>query len=137
MTLLSISFSVNEATALHVAAQFGHKDVVETLIGAKANIEALTKKGSTPLHLAAQEGHKDVAEILIGAKANIEALTKDNSMPVHLASGKGHLDIVKYFFETLGIDKEVKGQVDGWMDGCPSTAAQCIRFGSGNLWSSR
>ncbi|XP_070546143.1 26S proteasome non-ATPase regulatory subunit 10-like [Ptychodera flava] len=62
--------------------------------------------------LCCPEGHKDVSEILIGAKANIEALTNDNRMPVHLASLQGHLDIVKYFVENLGIDKEVKGNIN-------------------------
>ncbi|XP_070549651.1 serine/threonine-protein phosphatase 6 regulatory ankyrin repeat subunit A-like [Ptychodera flava] len=62
--------------------------------------------------LCCPNGHKDVAEILIGAKANIEAVTKEDQMPVHLASWKGHLDIVKYFTETLGMDKEIKGQVN-------------------------
>jgi len=42
----------------------GRNDVVEVLLGSKAEINAKTKTGVTPLHLAAEYGHKDVVELL-------------------------------------------------------------------------
>ncbi len=52
------------ATPLHMAAQNGHRDVVELLLAKGAEVNAKDNYDWTPLHIAAQYGHKDVVELL-------------------------------------------------------------------------
>ena len=53
-------------TALHWAAERGHKDVVALLLDKMDRdlIAAKDEDGQTALHLAAEEGHKDVVALL-------------------------------------------------------------------------
>jgi ankyrin repeat protein len=52
-------------TPLHCACWKGHLDVVEHLLEAGANPQALTESGWSPLHTAAFRGHALVAEFLL------------------------------------------------------------------------
>ena len=52
-------------TALHLAAQYGHRDVVEYLLEKRANPAIVSSKGETPLDLAAQYGHVDVVSVFV------------------------------------------------------------------------
>lgn len=51
-------------TALMIAAEAGHKNVVEALIRLKAKKNFRDLKGKTAADLAAQNGHKDIAKLL-------------------------------------------------------------------------
>jgi ankyrin repeat protein len=63
-------------TALHVAANAGHEDVVQLLVQAGANIEARTISGQTPLYCAAVAGDTNIVQQLIDSGANMKA--RDN-----------------------------------------------------------
>jgi hypothetical protein len=63
------------ATALHLAAQAGHWQVVDVLLRAGADVEARTTDTAwTPLHGACMGGHGEAAEVLLiaGADPNVE-----------------------------------------------------------------
>jgi hypothetical protein len=64
-------------TPLHLAAGFGHKEVVQLLLDFKAEVDAKNKNGYTPLYVAARSGQKDVVELLLAHGADINA--KDNN----------------------------------------------------------
>ena len=57
-------------TALHLAVDNGHKDIVELLLAKGANVNAPGKSGETPLHLAALRGQGGIAEVLLASGAN-------------------------------------------------------------------
>jgi hypothetical protein len=59
-------FSKDDAgrTPLHWAAGVGHKDVAESLLANRADVNAVDSLGMTPLQDAAGYGYKDVAELL-------------------------------------------------------------------------
>jgi cytohesin len=57
-------------TALHVAAKYGHIEIVKLLLKQGAKVNALDWHDTTPLHEA---GNADVAKLLIEHKANLEA----------------------------------------------------------------
>ncbi|XP_041847233.1 oxysterol-binding protein-related protein 1-like [Melanotaenia boesemani] len=60
-------------TALHLACNFGHKDVVEELLKAGVNVNLQDDMGDTPLHKAAYTGRKEIVLSLLryDACANI------------------------------------------------------------------
>ncbi|CAK9253068.1 unnamed protein product, partial [Sphagnum jensenii] len=102
-------------TALHVAAQEGHIEIVNTLLNHikekyPLQISAcINAKGNTSLHLAAENGHLDVVNALLDyrkqssdeAIAFINAKNKDGLTPLHIASGKGHLETVEAIVKNL------------------------------------
>ena len=44
-------------TPLHLAIELGYEKISLALINAKADVNAITKRGFTPLHIAAQRGN--------------------------------------------------------------------------------
>ncbi len=75
----------NGRTALHAAADEGHKNVAKNLVAHGAEVNAKDRDGWTPLHLAADGGHRDVAELLLAHGAVINARTDIGATPLHLA----------------------------------------------------
>jgi ankyrin repeat protein len=75
-------------TALHLAAESGHLEVVRALVDAKANVEAKSRIGGyTPLHLAATGAYAEVVRALLDAGANpAAATTTGGATPLHLAA---------------------------------------------------
>ena len=67
-------FFALEWTPLHVAANYGRREIAELLIanGSDVNVKDETL-GETPLHLTARLGHKEAAELLIAAGADVKA----------------------------------------------------------------
>lgn len=55
-------------TALMIASKAGYADLAELLIGRKADIHAVTKKGETPFSLAQKSGAKATEQVLIKAE---------------------------------------------------------------------
>ena len=69
-------FQAQGKAALHLAAENGHLQVAEALLGKKAYVNARSKSGITPLHLACQNGYTRLVKLLIDIhKANIESLS--------------------------------------------------------------
>ena len=81
-------------TPLHLAAKWGHKDVVALLLGAKAEINAQTESGETPLHYAAENGEKEVAKLLLAGRVDIDVRNKWGQTALHCAAQDGHKDMV-------------------------------------------
>eukprot|EP00057_Strongylocentrotus_purpuratus_P015142 XP_011669616.1 PREDICTED: uncharacterized protein LOC105440782 [Strongylocentrotus purpuratus] len=101
------------STALHCAAQNGHLDVTEYLIGQGAevnegiydgwtalHIAAQVKKGDndgeTALHFAALNGHIDVTKVLIIQGAEVKRGDNRGRTALHIAAQVGHLDFTEY-----------------------------------------
>ena len=76
-------------TALHVAAEGGHRAVADALVAAGAAVDAGTRIGRyTPLHMAAEGGHGAVALRLLEAGADPNAVTTNSGVTaLHLAAG--------------------------------------------------
>ncbi len=86
---LVFSKDTNGMTALHLAANYGHKDVAELLLANRAKVNAKNNNGATPLHSAAGAGDKDTAELLLANKAEVDAKTTDGRTPLHIAALAG------------------------------------------------
>ncbi|MHC4464267.1 MAG: ankyrin repeat domain-containing protein [Planctomycetota bacterium] len=86
-------------TPLHLAAEKGHKDVVELLVAKGADIGAKDTDGDTPLHSAAGADHRDVAELLIANGADLNVKNNDGRTPLDVALSQRHNDIAKLLVE--------------------------------------
>ena len=64
---------VLRTTPLHLAAEYGHKDVVKILLEAEAIVEKVDTYGWTPLQRALSNGHNDVVKVLLNKGANPNA----------------------------------------------------------------
>jgi ankyrin repeat protein len=87
---------VGGQTPLHMAAAYGHKDVVEVLLATKADVNARNTIGWTPLSMAAMYDHKDVVEILVARKADINAKDKGHWTPLQGAAARGNKEVVEF-----------------------------------------
>ena len=92
-------YSHDGFTALHLAAFFGHADVVELLLERHADVNAVSKNqtvapGSTPLHSAVARGDGRIAEILLKAGADANARAQGGYTPLHAAAAAGNGELV-------------------------------------------
>ncbi len=74
------------------AANHGKIDLVQTLLGEGADVNAANEDGNTALMMAASSGHIDVARALIDAGANLDAVNSLGDTALHLTV---HSDIVQ------------------------------------------
>ena len=81
--------------ALHAAAYQGHEDMVQVLLLAGADLEAVDNDGTTPLYLAAQQKHKGVVQILLKAGAHLQTEKLD---PVPASINEHNKRIFKELF---------------------------------------
>lgn len=78
-------------TALHAAADFGSKDILERLVSFNISVNIRdTRKHQTALHFAAQSGRKEICEMLLSHGADRTVANHVGQLPFHLADGSGH-----------------------------------------------
>src|SRR5687767_12324387 len=74
------------STPLHCAAWKGHLDVVEVLLTAGADVNAVNQNehwGTTPLHAAAHANQDGIARLLIEHGADVNARDLHEKTPLH------------------------------------------------------
>ncbi|KAK7479534.1 hypothetical protein BaRGS_00029251 [Batillaria attramentaria] len=82
-------------TALYLAAQNGHAEIVKILLEAGACPEIGSQLGWTPLHLASDKGHEEVVDLLLRCHPTVDLpLASVLYTPLHLASRQGHRGVV-------------------------------------------
>eukprot|EP00164_Ancoracysta_twista_P006644 GFYU01009287.1.p1 GENE.GFYU01009287.1~~GFYU01009287.1.p1 ORF type:complete len:343 (+),score=45.30 GFYU01009287.1:127-1155(+) len=100
-------------TALHLAAELGHRVTTEILLRNKANVNQQDEKGQSALYWAAYRGHVEVCDILLRNGANINITDKDGRTPLHMAvvfnKGSAHDDVVA-FLVSHNADLEVRNK---------------------------
>lgn len=90
-------------TALYVAAEYGHVDVLKEIIKycdiADAEIKA--KNGYDAFHIAAKQGDLEVLKVLMATLPDL-AMTVDatNTTALHTAAMQGHTEIVNLLLES-------------------------------------
>ena len=86
-------------TALILASQEGHCDVVRLLLEGEAEINTVANDGSTALMLASQNGRYDVVRLLLEREADVNAVEEHGYTALILASQDGHCDVVRLLLE--------------------------------------
>ena len=82
-------------TALLIASQNGHTQVVEQLLKEHADVNIQTNDGLTALMIASQNGHTQVVEQLHKEHANINIQNNDGWTALMIASQNGHTQVVE------------------------------------------
>ena len=84
-------------TALHFAGQENHPEVVEVLIDAGADVEAIEDElGCSPLLTASMSGGLDAVKVLIRAGADVRVADNEGDACLILATYFGHIETVRY-----------------------------------------
>ncbi|KAK0607769.1 hypothetical protein LWI29_020280 [Acer saccharum] len=116
--LLLLQVNDNAETPLHVAAKYGHSDMVEVLIKSSAKpqhedlesgtgaakqmlIRMTNNEGDTALHEAVRYDHLDVVKILTREDPYFSySSNKRGETPLYIAAAKNYLEIVVEILET-------------------------------------
>ena len=77
--------ALDQNTAVSVAADRGHVDVLDVLIRAGASVNAARTSGTTPLVMAAQHGQAVTLQQLIRADADVSLAMDDGRGPLFVA----------------------------------------------------
>jgi len=84
----------SSATALHVAAQHGRRQIVEELLSRGADADAKALDGWRPLHMSAAGGHEGVVALLLGmGGADVDATEEEGWAPLHVAAENDQFDV--------------------------------------------
>jgi ankyrin repeat protein len=94
----------NGCTALHLACEAGHLEVVKLLVERGANVNALNDLSETPAFLAAEWGHVPVLTFLHHNGADLAlaaaAEERDGRVLSHQAAIFNHVQVIRYLMKT-------------------------------------
>lgn len=96
-------------TPLHIAAQRGKRDVVETLVTRGAALNALDRHRRTPFHLSLKANALEIARYLLEKGARIDSADNDSVTPLHSAVETGNVSIVTELI-SKGADVKMKSK---------------------------
>jgi ankyrin repeat protein len=82
-------------TPLIYAVADDQKDVVETLVANKADVNMGDEHGDSPLHWAATCGREEIARFLMMNKANVDVRNNNFQTPLHIAASDGRKDVAE------------------------------------------
>jgi len=100
--LLTNAFSPDGFTPLGLAVFFGHREIVEALLAAGAEVNTPSRESMkvTPLHSAAAARQVEIARVLIAHGANVNAMQADSGFtPLHEAALNGNLEFARLLLE--------------------------------------
>lgn len=110
-TTLLDSYSQDGWTALHLAAFFGHKGIVQVLLTKGAQIDNPSRSkasfGNSPLQAAIAMGQSEIVRLLLDHGANPNFVQQPSLLtPLHIAASRKDIDIVRLLLER-GASREV------------------------------
>jgi len=75
---------IGQLSSLHIASQYGRKDIIEILISHGASLASMDGSGGTPLHYACMTSyHKGVVELLVSKGADVNVKNRSGQTPLH------------------------------------------------------
>jgi len=89
----------NLSTPLHIAAEYGSKEVVQYLGEIGVDLDVFNGSSLSPLMIAVFKGNYEVANILLELGAKINIKNKVNYSGLFLATANGYLDAIDFFLK--------------------------------------
>ncbi|XP_035682104.1 poly [ADP-ribose] polymerase tankyrase-2-like isoform X2 [Branchiostoma floridae] len=86
-------------TALFIACDLGHVDIVRLLLRKGASLVKRTFSAFTPLHGAAYEGRTEIVDLLVQHGATVDVLDWYQNTPLMTACVNNHVDTVRRLIE--------------------------------------
>ncbi|XP_067372481.1 ankyrin repeat domain-containing protein 50 isoform X2 [Channa argus] len=86
-------------TALRSAAWGGHKDAVQSLLNAGADVDGCDSQGRTALRAAAWGGHEEVVLTLLNYGAQVDRADSKGRTPLIAAAYMGHHEVVEILLD--------------------------------------
>jgi ankyrin repeat protein len=103
------SIPTGEVTPLRLAAYYGHRAVMESLIEHGARLDqAASEARDFPLHLAAAQGHADVVALLLEKGANVDSRARFDRTPLLEAAKHNRVEVIR-ILAAAGADLEARG----------------------------
>ena len=99
-------------TALMLACERGHEDIVHSLLSAGANVNIQDNNGWTALMRASKHNHISIIIMLLQANANPHLKKSNGSNALMIASFYGNYEVVELLI-SIGVDYKYQ-QEDGW-----------------------
>ena len=111
------NLAFSRTTPLHMAAWFGHDEVVTFLLDHVTEKMPQTAVGWSPLHFSSGYGRLNATKILLDAIGNNSSYITQHSYetdnyhtPLHWAARQGKTSIVKLFLDRIVGDKNPKNK---------------------------
>ena len=82
-------------TALHMAAENGHENMVQHLLTQGADADAESADGRTPLQLALESGNESIAQLLVQRGADVNANFASGETPLTVVVGNQWASLVQ------------------------------------------
>ena len=97
-------------TSLILAGWNGRTEIVQLLLNANANIEAMDHEyGQTSLIWASENGYTEIVQLLLDANANIEAVDDGGRTSLSWAAENGHTEVVRLLTSyAQGVKKNIE-----------------------------
>ncbi|KAJ6178551.1 hypothetical protein N7519_009012 [Penicillium mononematosum] len=111
LRILNLQTHWKKQTPLFFAAENGHEEVVELLVGCeRVGLEIGDMHGNTPLGVAAENNHEGVVRRLLTGprQADPNARDENGQTPLFAAAYFGHTGVVKLLLEARGIDPQLR-----------------------------
>ena len=89
-------------TALHLASYYGHVEILESLVRARARVNLADSDGYSPLHYAAMADKPAALRVLLEqgeANPTMRNEQVNRWVPLHEAAHRGHIDCVATLLE--------------------------------------
>ena len=97
---VTLTNSVTGSTALHEAAAFGNREIVEHLLkNEKADANASDYKAVTPLMHASGSGYSIICEYLLQHGAHVDSCSAEGMTALHFASTNGDRHVTQQIVE--------------------------------------
>ena len=116
-------------TALMLACERGHEDIVHSLLSAGANVNIQDNKGWTALMIASKYNHISIIHMLLQANANSHLKNSIGSNALMIASFLGTYEVVELLI-SKGVDYKYQRE-DGWnafLLACQNGHAQIVKL---------
>lgn len=101
----------DNTTALHIAAEFGHINIINFLLSKKAEINATNTYGVTALHMAAQASQHEIITLLIEQQADVNVKNGYGETALHMAVENQDEEVLKELLNCPNIKLNLQNHI--------------------------